>query len=198
MDKGDYISQLFDDIKDEIEFDSDVSALESLLYLLLDENLNDSITKWKYLILKYDLDEMMRDVDFTPLIKIYPNALLKKVGIEAFFDYISDLPLKKAKIIYNHIFNIYEPDCFIYQSLNFLLEKNDYLEEKNLIRIFLDKSSDFFEGIFDKTEFIRRVILIHIDHHELSNSFLQDLIYSLDSKKDQAVLKTLLINYLTF
>ncbi len=55
MDKHDYIIGLFDDIKDDIEFDSDVVALEVILSKLLEIDLEESFAKWKYLILKYDI-----------------------------------------------------------------------------------------------------------------------------------------------
>lgn len=196
MSKVQYAKKLFDDIKDEVDCDSDIIALESLLLILLDNDVQESILNWKYLILKYDINKLMKDIDFLPIIKDYPNALLKKINVDLFFQYMNDFPLEKMQIIYNQIFNIYESDCFIYQSLNYYISKHNYVEEKKFIHAILNQSKNFFIGVFDQTEFIRRIILLHLKHHQINDDYIFELIKCVDNKKDQAVLKTLLIDYI--
>ena len=56
MDKSDFCQQLIDDIKDDVLLDSDIMALESLLLVLLENDVERSFNNWKYLILKYDIN----------------------------------------------------------------------------------------------------------------------------------------------
>ena len=81
MNKSDFCQLLIDDIKDEIEFDSDVVALKSLLLILLKHNIKLSFENWKYLILKYDINSLKHDINFLPIIKDYPKMLIKKQKI---------------------------------------------------------------------------------------------------------------------
>lgn len=198
MDKSDFCQCLFDDIKDDIEFDSDVIALESLLLRMLEFNVVNSFNNWKYLILKYDIETLMMDIDFLPIIKDYPENLFRKVGVNQFFKYMEDVPANKLKLIYKYLFNVYSPDCFIYRSLSYYIKKNDNREEKILIKSILDKSNDFSQLIFDKSELIKQVILLHIKYKKFPTELLKELINEIDNKKEQAILKTLLIDYLIF
>lgn len=196
MDKCDYCQQLIDDIKDDIEFDSDIVALESLLLVLLNYNQSKSFDNWKYIILKYDIINLKGELDFNPIIKNYPEKLLQKVGIEKFFDYMKDISLTKAKIIYEILFNVYNSNCIIYNFLSDYIRKNENNKEKKLIKSVLDKSDLFSKAFFDKTELIKRVIVLHLENNRVCIDYLEELINLVNSKKDQAVLKTLLINYL--
>lgn len=198
MTKSDFCQHLIDDIKDEVDFDSDVEALAALLVILLEYNVKKSFDNWKYLVLKYDFDSLNKDIDFIPLKKDYPEKLIQKVGIESFFNYMKDIPTSKAIMIYNAIFNIYCSDCFIYQSLNYYIKMNDNNSEVVLIKNILDKSKLVSKMFFDKTEFIKRIILLHVKNERIPIDFLQDLINSIENKKDRAVLNALLIDYLVF
>lgn len=195
MDKCDYCQQLFDDIKDDIEFDSDIIALESLLSNLLLYNQEKSINNWKYIILKYDIRCMNDELDFKPIIKDFPEKLMKKIGVEKFFFYMQNIPSSKSMIIYEAIFNIYSSDCFIYQSLSYYIRMNSRNEERTLIKNILDRSNSFSKIFFDKTELIKRIIILHIENNNICIDYLKELINIVDSKKEQAVLKTLLIDY---
>lgn len=196
MNKSVLCQLLIDDIKDEVEFDSDVSALKTLLLILLDYSEKNSFENWKYIILKYDI--LSREIDFLPLIKDYPEKLIEKVGISNFFMYMQDIPDSKLKIIYRFVFNIYNSECIVYQSLkNYIVTKNEK-EESKLIENILNKSSLFSEFVFDKFEFIKRIVILHIDNKYISIDFLKKLIDKVNNKKDQAVLKTLLIDYLVY
>ena len=48
---------------------------------------------------------------------------------------------------------------------------------------------------FDKTELIKRVVILHIENNSIPLDYLKELINSIDNKKERAVLKTLLIDY---
>lgn len=196
MNKSEFCQNLFDDIKDDIEFDSDVVALYSLLLTMLKFDIEESLENWKYLILKNDLNDKKNEIDFKPIIKDYPEKLFSEMGVQKFFDYMDNIPSNKAKIIYDNIMDVYNSDCFIYGSLRYYIEKNDDQEERNIIRNILDKSNDFSKIIFDKTELIRRIICIHIDSKKIPLDLIKDLINNVENKKERAVLKTLIIDYL--
>lgn len=196
MNKSVLCQLLIDDIKDEVEFDSDVSALKTLLLILLDYSEKNSFENWKYIILKYDI--LSKEIDFLPLIKDYPEKLIEKVGISNFFIYMQDIPNSKLKAIYRYVFNVYNSECIIYQSLkNYIVTRNEK-EESKLIENILNKSFLFSEFVFDKFEFIKRIVILHIDNKYISIDFLKKLIDKVNNKKDQAVLKTLLIDYLVY
>ncbi len=196
MNKHDYIMDLYNDIKDRIELDSDVVALYTILCKLFQMDREESINCWKYLILKYDIKEMGRDIDFLPLIKDYPIMILENLGLNAFFQEVEGISHSKLEYIYQFLFNIYDANSFIYQSLDYYIKRNRYQDEKKLIQIFLEKKKDFFKGIFDQTEFIRRVILLHLKRKNVSLEFINYLIDLIDNTKDKAVLKTLIIDYI--
>ncbi len=198
MNKSDFCQLLIDDIKDEIEFDSDVVALKSLLLILLKRNIKSSFENWKYLILKYDINSLKHDINFLPIIKDYPKMLIKKIGVENFFDFMQEIPFFKANIIYITLFNVFSSDCLIYQSLDYYIKNNDNDSELNFIKSILNKSSYFSTLFFNKTEMIKRIIILHIENKSIQLDFLKTLIDKIDSKKEQAVLKTLLIDYFTF
>lgn len=187
---------LYNDIKDRIELDSDVGALYTILCKLFQMDREESIKCWKYLILKYDIKEMGRDIDFLPLIKDYPIMILENLGLNAFFQEVESISHSKLEYIYQFLFNIYDANSFIYQSLDYYIKRNRYQDEKKLIQIFLEKKKDFFKGIFDQTEFIRRVILLHLKRKNVSLEFINYLIDLIDNAKDKAVLKTLIIDYI--
>ena len=198
MNKSDFCQLLIDDIKDEIEFDSDVVALKSLLLILLKHNIKLSFENWKYLILKYDINSLKHDINFLPIIKDYPKMLIKKIGVENFFDFMQEIPFFKANIIYITLFNVFSSDCLIYQSLDYYIKNNDNDSELDFIKIILNKSSYISTLFFNKTEMIKRIIILHIENKSIQLDFLKTLIDKIDSKKEQAVLKTLLIDYFTF
>ena len=198
MNKSDFCQLLIDDIKDEIEFDSDVVALKSLLLILLKHNIKLSFENWKYLILKYDINSLKHDINFLPIIKDYPKMLIKKIGVENFFDFMQERPFFKANIIYITLFNVFSSDCLIYQSLDYYIKNNDNDSELDFIKSILNKSSYFSTLFFNKTEMIKRIIILHIENKSIQLDFLKTLIDKIDSKKEQAVLKTLLIDYFTF
>ena len=65
MDKGIYITNLFDNIKNNIEFDSDIIAINTILNTMLKIDLNKSIKSWKYVLKRYNIKLLSKDMDFT-------------------------------------------------------------------------------------------------------------------------------------
>lgn len=198
MNKSDFCQLLIDDIKDNIEFDSDIIALESLLLKMLEYDDKKSFDNWKYLILKYDINDLNMDVDFMPIINNYPEKLIDKVGLETFWKYMKEISIDKSKKIYDVIFNIFNPNCFIYKTLENYIKMNDKKSELIFVKNILNKSKFFSKLIFSKTELIRRTIILHIENKNIPVDFMQELIEKIDNRKEKAVLKALLIDYLDF
>lgn len=198
MGKSDYAEKLYDAIKDEVKCDSDILALESLLEIIIEEDIEKSFERWKYVILKYDFLELLDDVDFTPIMRNFPTIFLEKVGVTTFFSYMSNISIDKAQVIYSYIFDIYDRDSYLNLSLITYIESNNFLNEEKFIYSILDRSESFFVGFFDITEFIRNIIMKHIEYKSMPYSLIKKLVDMLDNKKDKAVLKTLLIDYFEF
>lgn len=198
MNKSDFCQLLIDDIKDDIEFDSDIIALKSLLLKMLEYDDKKSFDNWKYLILKYDISDLSIDVDFMPIVNDYPEKLIDKVGLETFWNYMKEIPIGKTYMVYDVIFNIFNPKCFIYKILENYVKMNDKKSELIFVKNILNKSKAFSKLFFSKTELIRKIIILHIDNKFIPLDFIQELIEIVDNRKEKAVLKALLIDYLDF
>ena len=71
MNKAKYIDLLFSDIKDEVEFDIDVLSLFKILKAMLQIDVSKSVEAWLYLVNKYNVLELKKDIDFEPLLNLY-------------------------------------------------------------------------------------------------------------------------------
>ena len=88
MDKGEYITNLFDAIKDEIEYDSDIEALYTLLMSMFKIDQKKSIAMWEYLITNTNLTSLRKDVNLTPILNSYPTyPLIKNISLKIFLIY---------------------------------------------------------------------------------------------------------------
>lgn len=195
MKRDKLLENLFNDIKDNIEFDEDVTALATLLNSMLNKNIEISFNSWQYLILKYDINTLIEDINFTPLIKTYTENFLLKVGSKTFFKYMINIPSNKLDLIYKNIFNIYNNDCIVYKMIENYLKSNNLKAEKNFIEDILNNSNSFPKTIYNKTDLIKRIIIIHLNNNNIPEKFLKELINKVESKKEKAILKTLLIDY---
>jgi len=195
MDKSDYITSLFNNIKDDIEFDSDIIALNSLLNAMLNLNVLKSFNNWKYIIDKYEIQKLGLDIDFTPLYIDYLVNLIKKIGFKEFFVLFESVLINKRKIIYSSLFNIYDNNCFLFVYIRNLINKNWLKEEKEFINLIIKESISFSKETFDKTEFLKKIIIMHINNNKVNSKFLEDLTNMPETSKERAILKALLIDY---
>lgn len=196
MDKGNYITNLFDNLKDDIEFDNDIIAITKLLIALLEIDPEDSINKWKYILKHYNIKKLSKDMDFTPVLKDYPTSLLCTIGIEHFLKLINKLKIEHQNYIYNNMFNIYMPDCGLCQALRKIIITGDYQKERSFVDAVIKSSLHYPMGIFDTADFLKRIINFHLNSNLKNISFLLELTDIPNNKKDQSLLKTLLIDYI--
>jgi len=195
VEKRDYILALFNDIKDNIEFDSDIIALNTLLESLLEIDIKKSFNCFLDLINKYHFSDLKYDIDITILFNNYLLKYIKKTDLETFFKNTNDINQKNKNLIYYYLFNIYNDNFFFYQDLELLIKKQDLSKIDNLIKLIINKSSNFPKEVFNLKDFLKHIISLFIKLDYIPTSYLNNLINNLDSKKDQAVLKTLLIDY---
>lgn len=194
MEKENYIAKLFNDIKDNIEFDSDIIAIITLLTKMLDYDVKQSFFNWKYVVQKYDIPKLMTDIDFEPLLKDYPIRLLEKVGYSSFFEYIKTIPKTIQNLIYSYLFNVFSKS-FLYDIILSFIHNKKIKEEKKFVIFILKQSSFFPKDIFDTMEFLKKTIFLHIKEKYIPIKILLEFTEYPTNKKEQAVLKSLLIDY---
>lgn len=196
MNKGEYIDFLYSNIKDDIEFDSDIIALKTILIANLKLNADEAESKWLYLLNKYNIKELCHDIDFLPLLNDFPMKLIEQEGIEKFFSLINKLSQETKELIYSSLFNIYNKDCGIFTVLKNLIINNDTKQEKNCIDLVIKKSSEYPRGVFDIKDFLQSIITYHLKNNHNDINFLMQIAEIPKNIKDQSLLKTLLIDYI--
>lgn len=195
MDKENYISKLYDNIKDDIAFDSDIVALEKLLTAMLKININKSIEWWKYIFNKYELKDLENDIDLTPLTKHFPLELIKKIDFPQFMDIIDKLNHNK-ELIYNNFFDVFDENCGIFQIISDLISQNLKEKEKEIIYLTINKESIYSESLFDSMQFLKKVIMLHLNEKNKNIQLLLEYTEIPNSLKDKSILKSLLIDYI--
>lgn len=196
MNKGEFIDFLFCNIKDNIEFDSDIVALRTLLIANLKINANEAKEKWIYLLKKYNVKELCQDIDFLPLLNDFPSFLIEQEGIETFFELIEKVDKETRKLIYGSLFDIYSKNCGIYTALRNLILNNKSTQEKQCIEYVIKKSSEYPPGVFDIKDFLQGIISYHLNNNHKDINFLMKIAEIPENIKDQSLLKTLLIDYI--
>ncbi len=195
MDKASYINELYDNIKDNIEFDSDVIALEKILIAMLNLDVLKSIEKWIYIINKSYLNDLSKDVDLNPLIKKFPLEIIKKISFVKFIDIVEGLDNNKD-LVYNALFDVFEDDCGIFEIITDFINKDLKNKEREIIYLIIEKSRIYSQTVFDIMQFLKKIIAIHLKQKNKNISLLLEYTKIPKSIKDQSVLKSLLIDYI--
>lgn len=188
-----YLQDLFDKIKDDIEFDSDVIALEILLnkmFIIMEAKCYEN---YIYILKKYDLNNLKIDIDFTPLTKSFAQKLIFNKGLIKYLNITNDLEFSKKAFIYSELFNLYHEDCILYTLMEEYIKHNNLKKIKTIINIVI-KLEKYIKQVFDKTEFLKKVIIIYLKNGYTGKKFLNETINFLSSPKERAILKALLIN----
>ena len=63
MNKAFSIDNLYDDLKDNIEFDEDVEALFKILKKTLKDDQEKGIEGWIYIMKRYDFQQLQKDIN---------------------------------------------------------------------------------------------------------------------------------------
>ena len=196
MNKAFSIENLFDELKDNIELDDDIDALFKILKEILKRNPKKGIEDWLYLMSKYDFFKIQRDMNVYPLTNTFLLEIAKKRTLIFALKLINDLPISNQKIIQKHFLNIYHSQSGLnqyFKEVAFKKEQTELLSEiKYVLRDKLKKEKLFF----DETDFLKKIILIGLEQPQPNINFLLELAELPKAKKERAILKTLLIDYI--
>lgn len=198
MDKASFIEQLYRDLKDDIKLDEDIEALFIILKNMLKTNPKGSINNWIYIIQKYDLKKMNKEINFTPLIQNYILELLNVNSLEKIIQIIENLPFSNKQIIKNYFFNVFNPNSGINQYFKQIIiekeESNTQIIHK--IKYILKYSNLLNKLIFEEGKFLRNIFEFYLKKEKIDIKFLLKIANLANEHKNQAILKTLLIDYI--
>ena len=193
--KSKYIEQLFNELKDRVEYDSDIKALYLIINKMLDIDENRAIEWWVYLLNNYDFKSLKNDIDFRGILYDIPKEMFKRGLGDNFWRIRGSIKEDKKKIIDNSVLNVYK-DSAIKDVLEYMVMEKKFLEEKKLVNNILDNRADIAKEVFELGDFVRFIIMLHLKYDNIDKDWLFHLIYLLDDNKERAKLSTLLIDYI--
>ena len=195
MDKPRMEIELYETLKDDLEFDSDVLGMVRILKKMLRENSKEAIKAWVYLFNNYAFKDLRHDIDIEPLIKDFSIDLIKQLGVDKLGKIRSELKKDNVFLIDEYVFNCYQ-DSSIRIILEELIIQNDQPKEKEILIELKQNANKLSKEFFDFNDLLKLVINWHIKYDKIDKDFLFSLIDLASSKKDKALLSTLLIDYI--
>lgn len=191
----DIAKELYNELKDKIEFDEDVEALFVIIKKILHENKEEGIYSWLYLFQNYQLKDLEYDIDFTLLTHDFVLEILKKESLSSFLLLLDKMPIENKNILIQNFFNIFHKEKGIYLYFKRLIleekEKKEYQELKTMLEL---KKKDTLT--FDTIYFLRNILKIHLKYQKVNLDLLLKITNLAHNPKDIALLKTVLIDYL--
>ena len=191
----DIAKELYNELKDKIEFDEDVEALFVIIKKILHENKEEGIYSWLYLFQNYQLKDLKYDIDFTLLTHDFVLEILKKESLSSFLLLLDKMPIENKNILIQTFFNIFHKEKGIYLYFKRLIleekEKKEYQELKTTLEL---KKKDTLT--FDTVYFLRNILKIHLKYQKVNLDLLLKITNLAHNPKDIALLKTVLIDYL--
>ena len=195
MDKASFIDLLYDELKDKIEFDEDVEALSKILIATLQIDRKLSQNRWLYIMQRYNLKTLKEEIDFYPLIENYLKKYLDYTNLKELLNLISLLPINNKIIVDNIFMNTFNQNSYLYQYFKKNILAGKF--EKELLEIKMIISSyNNNKYIFSETNFLKNIILIHINTNKINLEYLLKLTNIPQCPKAQSLLKSLLIDYI--
>lgn len=194
MAKDEYIENLFNNIKDDIQFDRDINALQTLIDSMFLINEEKSYNMYTYIIKNTDIEEKILDIDFTYFLVDFPIKIIKEKGLKKFFQITKKLTDSKKEFLYSKIFNIFHKDSLIHNLIKESVLLNDEIQEKEIISLILQQEK-YLKKVFDITEFIKDILKIHLNNNKVNITLLKEFVGIPKVVKDQTLLKVFLLNY---
>ena len=194
MDKRLSLKKLYDNLKDNLEFDSDVIAINKVLCALFKIDKETAIKSWKYIFQKYNLNTLKEDIDFTPIIKDFPAILFQELTLTDFLNILAKIPSKKEILL--NIFNTFDNNSALNLKLTKLIIAKNETEEKQFILEIVKYKDKLPKLVFDLNTFLQTAILKHLEIPNFNLKLLQEYTQLPDNNKDKTLLKILLIDYL--
>ena len=196
MDKASYIKELFENLKDKVEFDEDVVALFKILKTMLKIDKNIGIKNWNYIIQKYSLKKLEKDIDFAPLTNNFLIELLKYQSLEDTLKLINNQSIENKLIIERQFLNVFRKTSGIYKYFRRIITQKESSQELIDLKYVTHNYLNYDPLIFDLTIFLKNIILIHIQTKNINFEILSKIANLSITNKDKALLKTLFIDYI--
>ncbi len=187
--------KIYNTLKDNLEFDTDILTILKILNKLLEIDTSKAITCWLELLNKYPVKELLSDTDFLPLIKDFSYNLIKTIKLDNYLKIRESLNKDNQFLIDNYVLNIYTTS-----TLNVLLDElittSKITEEKAIIDILNKNSSTLPKEFFDFSEFLKTIVMKHIKLNQINKELFEDMLKLAKNNKDKAILEAWLIDYL--
>ena len=195
MNKAHYIEELFDDLKDEIEFDEDVIAVFKILKAMIKIDIKKGVENYLYLMSHYSFKDLAQEINIIPLTKYFLIELLKYQKIEDILKLLEEIPLDNRILIESNLINTFTTKSGIYQYFKTIITKKETKKEIKEIELIL-KINTFSPLYFDKVAFLKNIILIHLKTKNIDLPILLKIANYPKHNKDRALLKSLFIDYI--
>ena len=197
MNKSGMEIELYENLKDNLEFDFDVISMVKILKKILQKDKKEAILAWTYLLDNYSIKDLKEDIDFSPLIKDFSEILIKDIGIEEFLKIRESLKEDNQFWIDFYVFNCYDENAGIKEIMEELIKSSLQDKEKEILWELYKEKNKFHKEFFDISDLLRLVVLLHIKYKKVDLDFLVSLIEGWELKeKNKALLYTLLIDYI--
>ena len=187
--------KLFHILKDNLEFDRDILGIVKILEKILDNDKEEAIKAWTYLLERYDIKSLAKDLDFTPLLKDFSGDLIEKVGLDKFLEIRKNLGEDKQFLIDLYVFNCYQESAII-EVIQKLIMKEEFLKERKLIEELKEKEHILRKEFFNLDDLLKVVVELHIKLNKINGDFLKSLIEMASLEKEKALLLALIIDYI--
>ena len=126
MNQAHLIEELFNNLKDKIEFDEDVVALFQILKKMLKINKEKSIECWYYIMNHYNLKEMRKEINFNPLTNLYLLEILNTHNLNFLFNHKKPFLILMCRFSYYSflLFFIASINSFVFSTKNVIVNIN--------------------------------------------------------------------------
>ena len=185
---------IFQELKDQLEYDSDIIAVYRVLTFELTKKPSLALDNWLYLLNHYNMKSQKQDIDFDFLTYEIPLKIIEIFGLTKFMSILSQINENNKFVINNNLFSTYNNKRGIYEIFESLILKGKYQEELNLLNELLVHAKSYPKEIFDITKLLNNLIMFHLESNKYDKAILSELIKKAPSSKDQALLKSLLID----
>lgn len=190
-----YLENLIDDIKGNIECDSDILALDKLIRLMTKVDYERAQAIWKEIVNSEDFLNYAYDIDYTPLFDSCLVSFLEYQTFDNIIYFVSKLKLRNKNRAYHYIYNTFRMSSFINQYIKSIVLKNNKKIEKKTIDMFNGRSYFYPKEVFDMAKLLENVINWHIENNNIDLKLLNYFAELPTNRKDKAKLKTMLIDY---
>ena len=184
--------QLWEILKNTIEFDRDVLAIYQILCSIFNYDPKKALLNWQYLLNTYDIAKLKDDIDFNLLICDFAMLVIEKMGLKEFMKYRSKLNKSNQYLIDQALFNTFKYHGIL-EIIDKLIKDGNYQKEEEILNTLENNLNFLPKEIFDYLELLSFTIRKHLEKEELNKEFLLKITDRPKELKEKALLKTLLL-----